>query len=766
MVLSAAAVAAAIRGSAERNPVRTPPVQAPAITQIIVKLREAQSNAGPDGTPLVSAQERIANLAMRSGVNLAASRPITARMQVIQLQYALAEDSLEAMLARLRADPDIEYAEPDARRYPHALPNDPLFPNAALSQSGQWYLQSNPAVTPAAVNAQAAWDVTTGDAGLVIADLDTGVRFDHPDLLRAAANGRLLPGYDFISDPATANDGDGRDADASDPGDWITTADSNTTQFKGCTVADSSWHGTRTAGVLGALTNNSTGVAGMIWTGRILPVRVLGKCGGVDSDIISGMLWAAGIHVQGVPDNATPAKILNMSLGGTGSCPLSYVDAISQIVARGVLIVASAGNEGGPVDAPANCAGVAAIAGIRQVGTKVGYSSLGPQVALSAPAGNCVNSTINPQSPCEYPIETTVNLGTRGPGANGYTDQVYDPNLGTSFSAPIVSGIAALMSAVNPHLSSCQLVARLQEGSQPFPQTSLGAATQPPACHVPASSTDLQNSECLCTTDGKTCGTGMANASGAVEAALRPIAVLGVPASVKPGQSIALDAQGSIAASGHTITGYQWTNAGAQSVALENDTSPVATVTAPSCGYATVKLAVTDDAARADVATVVLSPTSATSTAPGNADSPSCSTTAPKPLLAVCPASASVLAGSGTQSFTASLANTSNAAVTWTVNSIPGGNSTVGTISTDGLYTAPATVPSPSTVLVQAVSQADQSVTSSTSVMIAAPPSPHGGGGAVDLFTLFVNALAVAIGAIGAIGATQTRRCAASSHAR
>src|SRR5215472_10487785 len=104
------------------------------------------------------------------------------------------------------------------------------------------------------------------------------------------------------------------------------------------------------------------------------------------------MLWAGGVAVSGAAANPNPARIINMSLGGTGSCLANYIEAIGQLAAAGVLVVVSAGNEGGPVDTPANCPGVAAVAGLRQAGTKVGYSSLGPEIALGAPAGNCVDT--------------------------------------------------------------------------------------------------------------------------------------------------------------------------------------------------------------------------------------------------------------------------------------------------------------------------------------------------------------------------------------
>lgn len=671
------------------------------------------------------------------------SHPVFDRMHVVQVE-PVAGESVAATVERLKADSDVEYAVPDGRKYIHAMPTDTLY----MTGGGQWYEKVD-ATTPAAVDAQEAWDVTTGDSTLVIADLDTGVRFDHPDLLAAASSGRLLPGYDFVTDATVANDGGGRDADASDPGDWVTSADTSTSQFKDCKVDISSWHGTRTAGILGALSNNAHGVAGMTWQGKILPVRVLGKCGGYDSDILAAMMWAAGGTVSGVPNNANPARIINMSLGASEACPQSYSDVITQLTAMGVLVVVSAGNEGGPVDAPANCAGVAGIAGIRQAGTKVGFSSLGPEVTVSAPAGNCVNLS----GTCVYSIQTTTNSGTTTPVAadDAYTGSqiVADgvpkgPNLGTSFSAPIVSGIAGLMVAVNSNLTSCQLISRLKEGSVAFPQTSLDAATQPAACHVPTGSSDLQTSECICTLDGKTCGAGMANAKGAVSAALRPIAAVTLPETVAAGQSISLGAQNSAAANGHSISTYQWTNVGKQSVTIKNATSATASVTAPSCGYATVQVAVTDEAGRSDTASVVLSPTSATSIAPTDATIKSCTTTTPKALLAVCPASSNVQAAGGTQNFTVTVANTADDSVTWQVNGIPGGNATIGTISSAGVYTAPASVPTDSQVTVTAVSVADQTIMSTVNINITSPPSSHGGG-AMDLWTLLFEGLALGV---------------------
>ena len=704
--------------------------------RVIVRLRGADAVAAI-GKP---ASDPAATLAGRVHMNLKSSRRLVPGLHVMEISPAVSGEPVSVSLARLRADPAVQYAEIDQRRFAHAVPNDPLF-------AGQWYLQ-NAANTPSAVNAQGAWDKTTGSTGLVIADLDTGIRFDHPDLLSAVNGGRLLPGYDFISVAAIANDGDGRDSDPSDPGDWITSADAATATFSGCTVENSSWHGTRTAGILAAIANNNAGVSGLTWRGFVLPVRVLGKCGGYDSDIVAAMLWAGGIHVDGVPDNTTPAKLENMSLGSKPSaldvCPSTYQDVVSQLAARGVLVVASAGNEGGPVDVPANCPGVAAVGGLRHMGTKVGYSNVGTEVLVSAPAGNCVNPVAG--QPCLFSIVTTVNLGAQGPGANSYTDQI-NYNVGTSFSAPIVTAIAGLMLAANGNLRPAQLMARLQEGAvKPFP---VGVPTPPatsvPQCHVPTSLNDVQGAECNCTTT--TCGAGMANALGSVNAALRPIVAIAFPNTITAGQNVVLQGGGSAAACGHSVTTYAWTVVSAGNPpAIQGAQTGTATVVAPTSGSFTLRLTVTDEAGRQDSADVIVNPTSATTTAPAIAGTTACLVPIAAAMvnISVSPTTSSLVAGSGTQAFTATVTNTSNTALTWQVNGIVGGNASVGTISTDGLYSAPATVPTPANVTVTAVAAADTMRSATATITITAPvPVPPsggtgggGGGGALDWCSL------------------------------
>ncbi len=622
-VAGSAPVSGAVPGvPAEVNPVRPPIVPGPQAGRLIVAFRSAADGAV---VPLVRADARrhrtlsqqagttagdVASLAARAHLALATSRQLTPSVHVMYLQRRLAGADVDAALRALRADPAVRYADVDRRRFPHAVPDDPLFA-ASASASGQWYMMTPSMATPtsdaAATDAVSAWSITTGSTGTVIADVDTGVRFDHPDLLRAGFGGRLLPGYDFVNGDAssagtslgtylTANDGDGWDPDPSDPGDWIDASDQTNALFpaKDCPVSDSSWHGTRVMGILGAVTNNAAGIAGMTWNPYLLPVRALGKCGGYDSDIIAGMQWAAGLTVTGVPDNPYPADIINLSLGAAGACPSAYADAIQTLAGMGVLVVVSAGNGSEPpatagVEAPGNCPGVLTVAGLRNVGTKVGYSSLGPEVRVSAPAGNCVNTS----GACLRSIDTTSNAGLTSPAANTYTDQV-NPNLGTSFSAPIVAGIAALMRSVNANLTPSQLIQRIQQGSVAFPQP-VGL----PVCP----NTDPTSGECACPRDGSQCGAGMANALGAVEQALRPVAAVSVPAGTATGTASVLDATGSAPACGRTIAGYAWTAAGGVAIQTGTATAAKATVT-PQGTAGTVTLTVTDSQGATD--TVIL----------------------------------------------------------------------------------------------------------------------------------------------------------------
>ena len=517
---------------------------------------------------------------------------------------------------RLARQPDVEYAVVDGRQRALVAPNDPLYADGQTTftpAAGQWYLRAPDATRVAAINAEAAWTITTGKPGVVVAVLDTGVRADHPDFA-----GKLLPGYDFISDAPTAADGDARDNDPSDPGDFVTPDDvSGPNAVSGCSSADignSSWHGTETAGLIGAATNNGSGMASVGRNVMLLPVRVLGKCGGYDSDIQAAMLWAAGLPVAGIPTNPNPAKVVNLSLGSGGVCNSAYQDVVNQLTAAGVVVVAAAGNDGLAVGTPANCTGVIAVAGLRHAGTKVGFSDLGSAVALSAPAGNCVN----PTGDCQYPLITTTNAGATAPVAYGgvgvYSTGGANASLGTSFSAPLVAGAAALMFSANAALTPAQVLAKLQATARPFPTTS----NDPSVTFCSAPTSVAQISECLCTTS--TCGAGMLDAGQAVLAVASVVANIGVASTaVAVGDPITLDGSGSGAhLSGQTIQTYQWAiTRGADIAGFTSATNAsTATLVISASGIVEVSLTVTDSAARQDTTSTVLSAGTATPSNP------------------------------------------------------------------------------------------------------------------------------------------------------
>ena len=528
----------------------------------------------------------------------------------------------EQLASRLAQDSEVEYAVPDERKRRTAAPNDPLYTSVGGNgpASGQWYLRPNAGEVKSSIDVEPAWAITTGSSNIVVAVLDTGVRFDHPDLKSVVNGGNLLPGFDMIDDSPVANDGGGRDTDPSDPGDWLTLAEVTTPggPFNQCSdrAEDSSWHGTQTAGLIGALTNNGGGMASVGRNVRILPVRVLGKCGGFDSGIIAGMRWAAGLSVPNVPANPNPAKVINMSLGGPGSCNAAYQDAVNEINAAGVTIVASAGNSTGhAVSSPANCAGVIGVAGLRHVGTKVGFSDLGPQISISAPGGNCVNTA--PNTPCLFPILTTSNSGLTTPvsqasGGSIYTDS-FNASVGTSFSAPLVAGTAALLLAAQPALTPAEVRTFLRSTARAFPTTGgdNGDATPVTQCVAPAAvgQPQFDQAQCYCTTG--TCGAGMLDAGAAVS-----LAAVGVvpritvsPASPRAGEVLTLGGATSLIASGRTVVAYQWaiTSPGGIVSAFTGATDGAsASITPSAAGQFSVSLTVTDSTSAQATSTSVI----------------------------------------------------------------------------------------------------------------------------------------------------------------
>jgi serine protease len=389
--------------------------------------------------------QTISKLSSTAGVELRYLRDMATGAKVLRLPSERSLDDLAVIAAKIAADPTVEYAEADQRMFPALVPSDPDY-------ARQWHLNDY----LGGMNAPLAWDITTGNSTTVVAVLDSGLTA-HPDL-----QAKLLPGYDFVSDIASANDGDGRDTDPADVGDWIDATDKATTRFANCTVEPSSWHGTMVSGVIAASAQNNLNGVGLDWQAQILPVRVLGKCGGFTSDISDGMLWAAGFSVNGVPDNPNPAKILNMSLGSKGTCRTTYQNTINQINGTGRIIVVSAGNDNLFDDGSlSTCTGIVNVAATARSGSKAGYSNFGTKITIAAPGGESGAGII-----------TTGNTGATVIGQHATVS-----TQGTSFSAPNIAGVISLMLAVRPDLDTVSATRILNATARPFPDATCSTSS-------------------------------------------------------------------------------------------------------------------------------------------------------------------------------------------------------------------------------------------------------------------------------------------------
>ncbi|MHC5905200.1 S8 family peptidase [Streptomyces sp. S6] len=341
------------------------------------------------------------------------------------------------VVAQYKADPSVAFVVPDRLNRPQADPNDTEYRK-------QWDLFE----TTAGMNVPAAWNTTTG-TGVTVAVIDTGY-VAHSDL---AAN--IVGGYDFISDTAVSVDGDGRDSNPADPGDWYNANDCGS----GVPASTSSWHGTHVAGTIAAVTNNNKGIAGIAYGAKISPVRVLGKCGGYDSDIIDAITWASGGTVSGVPANTNVAKVINMSLGGDGACSAATQSAINGAVSRGTTVVVAAGNDNDNVanHNPGNCNNVISVAATNRAGARASYSNFGSQVDISAPGGETRSSTANG-------ILSTLNSGSKGPVGENYA--YYQ---GTSMATPHIAGLVALLKSANPSLTPAQIESAVKTNARALP---------------------------------------------------------------------------------------------------------------------------------------------------------------------------------------------------------------------------------------------------------------------------------------------------------
>lgn len=394
-------------------------------------------------------------------------RTTAQKATVVTVSSKLTAEQAEKYMATLSSNPSVESVEPDLLRRSTArrqatstlakaatalktqaavTPNDTLYPQ-------QWNLHD-----AKGISTPEAWATTQG-SGVTVAVIDSGI-VKHPDL-----DANVLPGYDFITEPSIARDGNGRDADPTDQGNWeeagVCAADSE--------ASESNWHGTHVAGSIAAIMNNKRGIAGVAPNAKILPLRALGMCGGYDSDIADAMVWAAGGTVEGVPANTHPAQIINLSLGGEGTCPATYSKAIAEVNKRGAILVVAAGNDDQDTSkiAPANCGGSIVVGSTNQKGQRSDFSNYGKIVDVSAPGDG---------------IMSTVDLGTTVSTGAGYTE--YD---GTSMAAPQVAGIIALMKSVDPSLTADRAKQVLKQSAKPL------------TCNVNA------------------CGAGIANAASALE---------------------------------------------------------------------------------------------------------------------------------------------------------------------------------------------------------------------------------------------------------
>jgi len=372
----------------------------------------------------------------RFGLSMKPLRTLAIGSEVIRLGRAMSTEEMQRLLADLAKDPAVEYAEMDRLLQQTFIPNDPQF-------SAQWYSFE----ATAGLNLSSAWDSSTG-AGIRVAILDTGYR-PHADLVP-----NIVGGYDFISDSFIANDGDGRDADPTDPG--------NATPAGVCAptapAISSSWHGTFLAGVIAAVADNGAGIAGTAFGAKIVPVRVFGRCGALLSDVVDAGIWAAGGFVRGVPANPNPAKVINIALAAPAPCDMTSLTAINAIRARGAVVVVAAGNANGDVATtlPASCPNAITVAATTRQGRRAFYSNFGSGVDIAAPGGELL------AGPADG-VFSTHNSGTTTPGSDTIA-----VGQGTSLSTAHTSGVLALLMSMH-NLTADQAEGLLKSSVRPFP---------------------------------------------------------------------------------------------------------------------------------------------------------------------------------------------------------------------------------------------------------------------------------------------------------
>lgn len=417
--------------------------------------------------------------------------------------------AMECVIEDLKKSGEFEYVEKDWL-YEHQMirrpnltnqpvtitPNDPLF-------GLQWHYKSQGTAagqSPGGAGFVDFWTEqdTQGSSEVVVAVVDTGLQMDHPDI---AGSANVVAGWDMVSDLDVANDGNGRDSDANDPGDLCPERN----------VFANTYHGTHVAGIVGAgSTNNSDGVAGGAWNVKIVPVRALGKCGGKLSDINDAIRWAAGT----IPEfnelgeevwNENPADIINLSLGLFKTCPASMQDAINSVTAQGVVVVAAAGNRSVPTEffAPAGCQNVVTVAGGDARGFLAPYSNYGAAVDVLAPGGDLTRDDDGDGNP-DGVLSTKTAENCEDPLTGAAVSTCYYAyEQGTSMATPHVAAALALIKSKSPDLNSEQLVSTLMSGISSIPENQCtGLCSQFPGAVPTVDDPDM----CL-----RPCGSGLLN---------------------------------------------------------------------------------------------------------------------------------------------------------------------------------------------------------------------------------------------------------------
>ncbi|MCF6288148.1 MAG: S8 family serine peptidase [Proteobacteria bacterium] len=452
LVLSTSVVAGPVSSGTgvivDKHMVKTNPL-APGI---IIKYKSAHKSQS-----LTESKIRALDIGKKYGINISFKRMMSGDAEVLSVDTGsakqLSTSEVNDIVSKLNQRDDVEFAEVDAWMVPYLTPNDTAY-------NTQWHYHE----AAGGMRLPAAWDTTTGSSTVTVAVLDTGYR-PHVDL-----TGNIIGQYDMISDSTIGNDGNGRDANAQDPGDWTTGQCGED--------SDSSWHGTHVAGTVAAVSNNNSFVAGVAWNVGLVPIRVLGTCGGSLSDIADGIRWAAGLNVSGVPTNANPAQVMNLSLGSRvpAACSATYQNAITAAFNAGTTIVVAAGNENSSAGyPPANCNNVISVTATNRNGGRAYYSNFGTAIDVAAPGGDACNPIGEgfpaSSSDCEgnvwnesNMIQSTYNTGTTTPGADSIGAEQ-----GTSMAAPHVAGLAALMYSIDINATPTEIENVLKSSVRSFP---------------------------------------------------------------------------------------------------------------------------------------------------------------------------------------------------------------------------------------------------------------------------------------------------------